>query len=56
MTCSGCGHPLDLSTDPNRVLDFRAEAAWCNGCAAKERAASNREVDDRYGLRWRVVR
>ena len=53
-TCSGCGHPLSETTDPQNTFAYQAEPIRCHACAAAERGT--KDVDDTAGLRVRVVR
>lgn len=31
-SCSGCGHPLEDSTDPEAMTDYRAKVLVCHAC------------------------
>ena len=37
LTCSGCGFPLDETTDPRNDGRYDAEAIQCHGCAVRDR-------------------
>lgn len=48
VTCEGCGHPLDESTDSEHVRDYQAAELTCHACAVidwRRQALSEQEVD-----------
>jgi hypothetical protein len=58
MRCSGCGHYLDETTDPEtHPSAFLAETVTCMACAALERRSRADHKGDRRpapGSRYRV--
>lgn len=51
--CSGCGHPLDESMDPEFEGAYDAEWVVCHACSAKE--ALSKETGDTAPRGGRVV-
>lgn len=59
LTCSGCGHYLDETTDPDvHPSAFTVEKIECNACAAKERTQRADNKGDKRpapGMKYRVI-
>ena len=46
--CSGCGHPMSVTTDPANEGKFKGHSLRCHAC--KSIAGVTEAVDDRHGL------
>ena len=53
--CSGCGHPVTDTMDPDLEFEWEAEALRCHSCAARDRAAE-KAGDMGAGVRWLTTR
>lgn len=48
--CPGCGHPVDLAWDPDRMGDWVASDEHCWACAASARRAKQLQGGDTDGV------
>ena len=57
LRCSGCGLPVDETTQPGRDNAYEAVPVACHACAARDRAdaAWREQKGDRAGLGWRIT-
>lgn len=55
ITCPGCGHPLDETTDPDSEGGWTAEKVRCHACHAQGVRAEATE-GDHWGLLYPVHR
>lgn len=58
LTCDGCGHPRDESTDPKNARTYQAEEVTCYACASieyRQHAMQQEAADDSEALAGRRV-
>lgn len=53
--CSGCGHPLDETSDPENLRLYRVEEIHCQGCAVKAWRAKTIRDEERDPAGTRLV-
>lgn len=54
--CSGCGHPIEVSTDPKTQRTWQVHRATCEACRILEAEVSNDAEVSKRGVKYAVVR
>jgi hypothetical protein len=56
VTCRGCGHPIDETTDPDNEGLYEAHQVTCLACEVMRRRAATFKPDELPGVRFYAVK